>query len=660
MAEYIENVLEQTSKLDWAFPFQRTGAFPIDRSILFSSLADAEAYARGDGSDERELGGTSYVGQVISVYEAANEEEGTAASANAYIITPARGLLKLASTTASGDVSADIADLQGKVSGILGSIDALEEAIGDVYTKEEADEKFAPVGNYAAQADLDALSDKIGEVEEDKTVVEMISEAVAAGAYNDTQVKADIKANADAIDAIEADYLKVADKYDDTVLAGRVSDAEGKIEALEGKAHEHANQGVLDAITAEKVTAWDAAEQNAVDRVLGYLAEEEVNVNYDTLKEVAAWIESDTTASAQLVTRISDIEKDYLKGADKEELENEIAVLGDYVGDIPEGAVSETVVAYIQEVVDGLKIGDYAKASELTALADRVLVVEGKAHEHENADVLDGITAEKVAAWDAAEQNAKDYADGLDLAMGERVDGIEEALEGKVGVEDGKSLIANALIGKLEGIAEGAQVNVIDSVDEAQFAIDDEKKLTLLDIAIGKVAGLQGALDAKADKGTTLAEYGITDAYTKTETESRIQEVLDGLSDTSETAASVAQALETYKTSNDQRVAAVETEVAKKVAAEEGKSLIADTLIEKIEAIEAGAQVNKLEGIKLGDTLLEIVDKMVTIPVGAGLKASAEVTIAADGTLGVGEVNVNKLVQTAGEVFILNGGAASV
>lgn len=27
--------------------------------------------------------------------------------------------------------------------------------------------------------------------------------------------------------------------------------------------------------------------------------------------------------------------------------------------------------------------------------------------------VLDGITAEKVAAWDAAEQNAKDYVDGL-------------------------------------------------------------------------------------------------------------------------------------------------------------------------------------------------------------------------------------------------------
>ena len=47
MAEYILDVVSQTSKLDWAFPFQRTGAFPIDRSAVFSSLSDAQNYALG-------------------------------------------------------------------------------------------------------------------------------------------------------------------------------------------------------------------------------------------------------------------------------------------------------------------------------------------------------------------------------------------------------------------------------------------------------------------------------------------------------------------------------------------------------------------------------------------------------------------------------------
>lgn len=63
---------ELYNKLDWALMFQRTGQFPLDRTDLFSSYADAEKYAKGDvknNPDSRELAGTSYVGQIITVYE---------------------------------------------------------------------------------------------------------------------------------------------------------------------------------------------------------------------------------------------------------------------------------------------------------------------------------------------------------------------------------------------------------------------------------------------------------------------------------------------------------------------------------------------------------------------------------------------------------------
>ena len=40
------------------------------------------------------------------------------------------------------------------------------------------------------------------------------------------------------------------------------------------------------------------------------------------------------------------------------------------------------------------------------ALADKIEALEGSNHTHENKDVLDGITTDKVAAWDAAEANA--------------------------------------------------------------------------------------------------------------------------------------------------------------------------------------------------------------------------------------------------------------
>lgn len=55
--------------MDWALEFRRTGAFPLDRSTLFESLADAQKYAAGKSTDpdSRGLFASSYVGQVISV-----------------------------------------------------------------------------------------------------------------------------------------------------------------------------------------------------------------------------------------------------------------------------------------------------------------------------------------------------------------------------------------------------------------------------------------------------------------------------------------------------------------------------------------------------------------------------------------------------------------
>lgn len=50
-----------------------------------------------------------------------------------------------------------------------------------------------------AQSAVDALSDKVGAVTEGKTVVQMIADAQAAATYDDTDVKASIKSNTDAI-----------------------------------------------------------------------------------------------------------------------------------------------------------------------------------------------------------------------------------------------------------------------------------------------------------------------------------------------------------------------------------------------------------------------------------------------------------------------------
>lgn len=66
-----------------------------------------------------------------------------------------------------------------------------------------------------------------------------------------------------------------------------------------------------------------------------------------------------------------------------------------------------------------------------------------------------------------------------------------------------------------------------------------------------------------------------------------------------------------------------------------------------------------IKELALGETLLDIVNSRVTVPVGAGLKASDEITIAEDGSLGVGTISINKVTQEENTVLILNGGGAS-
>lgn len=109
MADYILDVVNQNAKLDWAMPFQRTGAFPLDRSSVFSSYDDAVKYAAGAGDDDRGLGGTSYVGQTISVHN-----DG---SVTLYIIEADRSLKEVGSAPAGDNVSIEFANGKLQVKG---------------------------------------------------------------------------------------------------------------------------------------------------------------------------------------------------------------------------------------------------------------------------------------------------------------------------------------------------------------------------------------------------------------------------------------------------------------------------------------------------------------------------------------------------------------
>ena len=103
------------------------------------------------------------------------------------------------------------------------------------------------------------------------------------------------------------------------------------------------------------------------------------------------------------------------------------------------------------------------------------------------------------------------------------------ALEGRVGTLETEMDAAKGNISTIQG-----QISVINGESEGSIkkALSDAKAYTDT-VAEGKadaehtheiadVTGLQTALDGKANKATSLAGYGITDAYTSSQTDSKI------------------------------------------------------------------------------------------------------------------------------------------
>lgn len=248
------------------------------------------------------------------------------------------------------------ADLTTALAGKYDAAGAASTALDSAKTYADGKDTAIAAAKSAAdkaQEDVDALAGKVGTVPANKTIVQMISDAQTAATYDDTDVKADIKANADAIGVLNGTGAGSVDK--------KVADAINKF-------------------------ATDVSDDGVVN----------------SYKELIDWVAT--------------------HGSEAAEMADAITALQGIVDGIGGEGEKATVVAYVADAIAALKIGDYAKAADLTALATRVTTVEGKAHEHANKAELDKIATGDKAKWDASEQNAKtyakEYADGL-LTWGE-------------------------------------------------------------------------------------------------------------------------------------------------------------------------------------------------------------------------------------------------
>lgn len=326
---------------------------------------------------------------------------------------------------------------------------------------------------------INSLVSEIGKASTDTEAASGLYSLIEAAQKQADKGVADAKAADDKAQSAQNDLdaLETIVGADDTEgLRKRVKTNETNIATLVGK---DVNKSARD-IASEEVVKVVAGAPEA----------------YDTLKEIADWISSHGTDATSMNSAIKALQ----------------AILAGF--GTGEGETA-TVKKYVDDAITALKIGDYAKAADLTALAARVDTLEKKP--------AASITAEDITKWNA-KQDAGNYVEQTvyDTKVQELVNADKANTDEIAAVKK----TANAAVVANTDITAGTATKV--TYDEKglvtkgeNLAVDDIPTL-----GISKISGLQDTLDAKQD---TLVFDGVYSASNKAATVATVNTARDNL-----------------------------------------------------------------------------------------------------------------------------------
>lgn len=462
--------------------------------------ANAKAYADGlaDNYDAKGAAATAesnakayakeYADGLAGNYDAA----GSAAAAEAAAKKHADDeLARLVGTeTVSAQISTAITnqdlankyDAKGAAAAVEGKLNThISEAAAAYETKTDAAAKLTEAKDYTddevakVQGEVDALETYVGTIPESataETIVAYIDEKAAAtlesagqgssnvlGQLNQYKTDNDARVEAveGAVDAIEADYLKGADK----------TELQNAIDALELLVGDDPVADQITAVTDPLAARVKAVEDDYLKAADKTELEGKIKSNADAIELLTNGVDSETVDGVNdLIQYVKDhgtevtgikadikanadaidaIEADYLKAADKTELsgliggldtrmgaaetaigtkaaQSDLEALAGRITTVENDLNTETTglkarVGAAESAIDALetKVGDKKVSEQITdvtnPLAERVVALEAIDHEHANKAVLDGIEAADVTAWDAKVDDVTAAAD---------------------------------------------------------------------------------------------------------------------------------------------------------------------------------------------------------------------------------------------------------
>ena len=478
--------------------------------------------------------------------------------------------------TAEGVASDSVVSaLTKRVTDAEGKITTLEGTVGDA-------EKGLVKGVADNAAAIDALEDLVG----DKKVAVQISEAIAALKLEETYAAKALEGTVDTHVKDTVAHVTAQERIDwnNALQAADVvtGSANGTISV---KGSDVAVKGLGSAAYTD-ASAYDVSGAAAQALVDAKAYADGLAGNYDAAgsasaaetaakkyaKEYADGLAGNYDAAGSAAGALEDA-KEYTDGRIS-------AMVGDksvqaQIADLKLAETYDAKGAAAQALIDAKAYAD----AEDAKIESRVEALEAIDHEHANKAVLDGITAENVAAWDAAEGNAKGYADDLDEAMDVRV----KALEGKFGEGEGnvESQIAAAVAAeaKLRDDADKELAADIKAIADDYLKAADktalQEQITAND---GEIAALQGLV------GDKKVSEAISEAVQAEETRAKGEEArIEGLVATEKARA------EGVEAGLDERL--VEVEAFFKLAEGETLDTALDTLVEIQEYLDGEGAV---------------------------------------------------------------------
>lgn len=255
-----------------------------------------------------------------------------------------------------------------------------------------------------------------------------------------------------------------------------------------------------------------------------------------------------------------------------------------------------------EELKGLLGLGSLAYLSEVgednlsSALKEKVNASAQANHSHSNKTVLDGITADKVAAWDAAEGNAKSYTDGKDSAMNTRVEALEAAV-GENGSVATQIKTAIEALDYTDTAVDGEYVSAVNEVD-GKISVTRKALPDYSNTYDAKGAAATALDNAKAYADGLAANYDEKGAAAgvKTELTTEINKKVDKVEGKDLISTSEIERLAGVTNYDDTKVKediakkadseTMTTELGKKVDKVEGYSLVSDTEIARLANVD--------------------------------------------------------------------------